>query len=67
MASATAGPSISTNTYDKSYRNLNIKAPILTSYRCDKCIHEPWYCGMSDEGGACKLYKRDPPDGGFYG
>lgn len=33
--------------------------------RCDKCIYTYPNCGYIPE--FCKSYKRDPPDGGYYG
>lgn len=38
-----------------------------TSPRCYKCVYNPWNCGDCDKHGKCKTYRRDPPDGGFYG
>ena len=35
--------------------------------RCDKCVHWEAYCGHTDKDGKCPDYKRDPPDGGYYG
>ena len=35
--------------------------------RCDKCRYCYPNCGDSDILGNCKTYKRDPPDGGYYG
>ena len=35
--------------------------------RCDKCVYSWPHCGDNDLLGKCKHYKRDPPDGGFYG
>ena len=35
--------------------------------RCDKCVHTWPDCGDTDFLGRCNKYKRDPPDGGFYG
>lgn len=35
--------------------------------RCEKCVYERRTCGESDFYGNCPKYKRDPPDGGFYG
>ena len=34
--------------------------------RCNKCVYE-FECDESDEFGYCTEYKRDPPDGGYYG
>ena len=33
--------------------------------RCPKCVYEGT-CRSFDRGD-CKKYKRDPPDGGYYG
>ena len=35
--------------------------------RCSKCVYENTGCGHTDFDGNCKKYKRDAPDGGFYG
>lgn len=35
--------------------------------RCHKCVFNINTCGSSDYFGDCKIYTRDPPDGGFYG
>ena len=35
--------------------------------RCHKCVFDINTCGSSDYFGGCKIYTRDPPDGGFYG
>ena len=34
--------------------------------RCPKCVYEDT-CRSFDNKGDCKKYKRDPPDGGYYG
>ena len=34
---------------------------------CGKCVYEVLVCGENDFYGNCPKYKRDPPDGGFYG
>ena len=34
--------------------------------RCHKCIYENT-CSNIDIDGNCNEYKRDPPDGGYYG
>ncbi len=34
--------------------------------RCHKCIYENT-CSRNDIDGKCPSYKRDPPDGGYYG
>lgn len=34
--------------------------------RCFKCVYEG-VCTGSDKDGMCSQYKRDPPDGGYYG
>lgn len=38
----------------------------LTTCRCTKCVYENT-CYNIDIDGSCKEYKRDPPDGGYYG
>lgn len=35
--------------------------------RCSKCVYENTGCGHTDFDGNCKKYKRDAPDGGYYG
>lgn len=35
--------------------------------RCDKCVYLKELCGQTDENGKCRKYKRDPPDGSYYG
>ena len=35
--------------------------------RCNKCIYEAFNCGENDFYGNCPKYKKDLPDGGFYG
>ena len=35
--------------------------------RCGKCVYEVLVCGENDFYGNCPKYKRDPPDGGYYG
>lgn len=35
--------------------------------RCDKCVFTKGVCGYHDIHGECIAYKRDPPDGGYYG
>ena len=39
---------------------------IITNCRCPKCVYEGT-CKKMDIAGSCKDYKRDPPDGGYYG
>lgn len=39
---------------------------ILKYSRCQKCVYEGT-CKKMDIAGSCKDYKRDPPDGGYYG
>ena len=38
---------------------------MLNKSRCSKCVYEG-PCRNFDQGN-CKNYKRDPPDGGYYG
>ena len=35
--------------------------------RCPKCVHTFPTCGSNDFENKCTAYRRDPPDGGFYG
>lgn len=47
---------------------LDAAASIMsTQSRCDKCVYIRQTCGDDDYFGTCKHYKRDPPDGGYYG
>lgn len=46
---------------------LKRKEEKIAQPRCDKCVHLPIYCGHDDKNGNCSHYKRDPPDGGYYG
>ena len=39
----------------------------VKSVRCSSCTEYPNTCGFNDLNGNCPNYKRDPPDGGFYG
>lgn len=34
---------------------------------CHKCVYSKETCGQTDKDGKCTKYKRDPPDGGYYG
>ena len=45
--------------------SLHAKKLELTP-RCSKCVYEG-SCSYDDSDGNCPKYKRDPPDGGFYG
>ena len=47
----------------KKYHHDN---PIIQP-RCEKCVYEMITCHSSDTDGKCEKYKRDPPDGGYYG
>ena len=35
--------------------------------RCNKCVYCKENCGDDDSHGNCQTYRRDPPDGGYYG
>ena len=39
---------------------------LLKSQRCHKCVYENT-CTKNDIDGSCTSYRRDPPDGGYYG
>ena len=39
----------------------------VETIRCDKCIYRDFFCGYTDYNGDCPQYKRDQPDGGYYG
>ena len=41
--------------------------PIKICKTCNKCVYSMRTCGYTDNHGECKKYKRDPPDGGYYG
>ena len=49
-----------TNVFDY-FPEFNIPLP-----RCYKCVYEG-ACSSNDNYGQCTKYKRDPPDGGYYG
>lgn len=49
-----------TNVFDY-FPEFNISLP-----RCYKCVYEGT-CSGNDNYGQCTKYKRDPPDGGYYG
>lgn len=47
---------------------INPAAPVMSCVaRCDKCVYTWPMCGGNDSLGSCPNYKRDPPDGGYYG
>ena len=35
--------------------------------RCNKCVYEMTCYRNKDKNGTCPDYKRDAPDGGYYG
>lgn len=39
---------------------------LMSTARCSKCVYSWPMCGSNDSLGGCNLYKRDPPDGGYY-
>lgn len=47
-------------------KTLNVNFDFING-RCHKCVYTWPNCGDNDKFGGCKTYKRDPPDGGFYG
>ena len=47
------------------FKCRQIKSRPATS-RCHKCVYENT-CSNIDIDGNCTGYKRDPPDGGYYG
>ena len=57
----------SSNVYETKGRNLNLNIVPVDQSRCGKCVYEVLVCGENDFYGNCPKYKRDPPDGGFYG
>ena len=58
---------ISSNVYETKGRNLNLNIVPVDQSRCGKCVYEVLVCGENDFYGNCPKYKRDPPDGGYYG
>lgn len=42
-------------------------APAVIYPRCSKCVNTFPMCGHHDLDNKCTAYRRDPPDGGFYG
>ena len=48
-------------------QRLKQKTEEVIRPRCDKCVYLPETCGQTDKNGKCWKYKRDPPDGGYYG
>lgn len=46
---------------------LNIASNTIPQPRCEKCVYAYPGCGDYDGFGKCKSYRRDPPDGGYYG
>lgn len=40
---------------------------VQDKFRCAKCVHQLHCPQDRDEEGKCPKYKRDAPDGGFYG
>lgn len=57
----------SSNVYETKGRTINLNVVPVDHPRCHKCVFDINTCGSSDYSGECKIYKRDPPDGGFYG
>lgn len=53
-----------TSQFVEDYKEAH-KNDAINSTRCDKCIHSVGTCGQEPE--SCKRYRRDPPDGGYYG
>ena len=49
----------------KKLPNNNELKQMIYNSRCSKCVYEG-ECHSFDTGD-CKHYKRDPPDGGYYG
>ena len=43
------------------------KATHKTKPRCDKCVYELYCSKDKDKERKCSDYKRDAPDGGYYG
>lgn len=50
-----------------TYKKPEPKTVPVDQSRCGKCVYEVLVCGENDFYGNCPKYKRDPPDGGFYG
>lgn len=47
-------------------RQIDDLARIFPQCRCPKCVYNG-FCSNVDIDGNCKEYKKDPPDGGYYG
>lgn len=51
----------------KALQRLKEQEEPTVQPRCDKCVYLKETCGQTDKDGKCWKYKRDPPDGGYYG
>ena len=49
--------------YDLRWQQIKSRPAVC---RCSKCVYEN-SCPNVDIDGSCSIYKRDPPDGGYYG
>ena len=49
------------------YEVLNGRAGFVDHSRCRKCVYELHCSRDKDIDGKCQDYKRDAPDGGYYG
>lgn len=47
-------------------KRIDLEKVFQTS-RCPKCVYYGNCKGVDWEGMRCNGYKRDPPDGGYYG
>ena len=56
------GPSLEDGCPPETYQPEKVE-----TMRCEKCVYNDYFCGHTDYNGDCPLYKRDPPDGGYYG
>lgn len=50
--------------YDQKIQQIKSKP---ATGRCSKCVYLRETCGQTDKDGKCWKYRRDPPDGGYYG
>lgn len=53
--------------HDLACLGFSLQPTTATIERCDKCVYIKGTCGQTDKYGNCWKYKRDPPDGGYYG
>lgn len=49
------------------YKLIKVEEKKIIAPRCDKCVYLKETCSQTDKDGQCWKYRRDPPDGGYYG